>query len=113
MLFYITGGAPQAVPGTACVEANQTACTQVCCSSESAVLESKAIRIGLGDMDGTINFTRMEHRREMEGRRDQPNYMHAVDAFLEAPNTQENQRRCSLVRRGRSAAQGRTVSDLM
>jgi hypothetical protein len=36
-----------------------------------------------------------------------------VDAFLEAPNTQENQRRCSLVRRGRSAAQGRTVRDLM
>jgi hypothetical protein len=33
MLFYITGGAPQAVPGTACVEANQTACVEVCCSS--------------------------------------------------------------------------------
>jgi hypothetical protein len=33
MLFDITGGAPQAVPGTACVEANQTACTEVCCSS--------------------------------------------------------------------------------
>jgi hypothetical protein len=33
MLFYITGGAPQAVPGTACVVANQTACTEVCCSS--------------------------------------------------------------------------------
>jgi hypothetical protein len=33
MLFYIIGGAPQAVPGTACVEANQTACTEVCCSS--------------------------------------------------------------------------------
>jgi hypothetical protein len=33
MLFYITDGAPQAVPGTACVEANQTACTEVCCSS--------------------------------------------------------------------------------
>jgi hypothetical protein len=35
-----------------------------------------------------------------------------VDTFLEAPITQENQRRCSLVRRGRSAAQGRTVRDL-
>jgi hypothetical protein len=35
MLFYITGGAPQAVPGTACVEANQTACTEVCYSSGS------------------------------------------------------------------------------
>jgi hypothetical protein len=34
MLFYITGGAPQAVPRTACVEANQTACTEVCCSSD-------------------------------------------------------------------------------
>jgi hypothetical protein len=33
MLFYITGGAPQAIPGTACVEANQTACTEVYCSS--------------------------------------------------------------------------------
>jgi hypothetical protein len=32
-LFYITGGAPQAVPGTAYVVANQTACTEVCCSS--------------------------------------------------------------------------------
>jgi hypothetical protein len=36
----------------------------------------------------------------------------SVDTFLEAPITQENQRRCSLVRRGRSAAQGRTVRDL-
>jgi hypothetical protein len=36
-LFYITGGAPQAVPGTACVEANQTACTEVCCSSDGCV----------------------------------------------------------------------------
>jgi hypothetical protein len=35
-----------------------------------------------------------------------------VDALLEAPITQENQRRCSLVRRGRSATQGRTVRDL-
>jgi hypothetical protein len=33
MLFYITGGAPQAVPGTACVEANRTACTEIYCSS--------------------------------------------------------------------------------
>jgi hypothetical protein len=32
-LFYITGGAPQAVPGTACVEANWTACIEVYCSS--------------------------------------------------------------------------------
>jgi hypothetical protein len=35
-----------------------------------------------------------------------------VDTFLEASITQENQRRCSLVRRGRSAAQSRTVRDL-
>jgi hypothetical protein len=35
-----------------------------------------------------------------------------VDTFLEASITQENQRWCSLVRRGRSAAQGRTVHDL-
>jgi hypothetical protein len=34
MLFYITGGAPQAVPGTACVEANRTACIEDTCSSE-------------------------------------------------------------------------------
>jgi hypothetical protein len=34
MLFYITGGAPQAVPGTACVEANRTACTEDPCSSD-------------------------------------------------------------------------------
>jgi hypothetical protein len=33
MLFYITGGAPQAVPGTACVESNWTACIEVYCSS--------------------------------------------------------------------------------
>jgi hypothetical protein len=38
MLFYITGGAPQAVPGTACEEANQTACTEVCCSSDSIIV---------------------------------------------------------------------------
>jgi hypothetical protein len=39
--------------------------------------------------------------------------MGSVDTFLEAPITQENQQRCSLVRRGRSAAQGRTVRDLV
>jgi hypothetical protein len=33
MLFYITVGAPQAVPGTACAEANRTVCTEVYCSS--------------------------------------------------------------------------------
>jgi hypothetical protein len=33
MLFDITGGAPQAVPGTAYVEANWTACIEVYCSS--------------------------------------------------------------------------------
>jgi hypothetical protein len=38
MLFYITGGAPQAVPGTACVEANWTACIEVYCSSASSVV---------------------------------------------------------------------------
>jgi hypothetical protein len=44
----------------------------------------------------------------------QPNsYEMTVDTFLEAPITQENQRRCSLVRRGRSAAQGRMVRDLV
>jgi hypothetical protein len=36
----------------------------------------------------------------------------SVDTFLEAPITQKNQRRCSLVRHGRSAAQSRTVRDL-
>jgi hypothetical protein len=38
MLFYITGGAPQAVPGTACVEANRTACTEDPCSSDNLLL---------------------------------------------------------------------------
>jgi hypothetical protein len=37
MLFYITVGAPQAVPGTACVEANRTACKKVPCSSVVAL----------------------------------------------------------------------------
>jgi hypothetical protein len=36
-----------------------------------------------------------------------------VDAFLEAPITQENQRRCSLHRGGRSAHGGRTVRGLV
>jgi hypothetical protein len=35
-----------------------------------------------------------------------------VDTFSEAPITQKNQRRCSLVRRGRSVAWSRTVRDL-
>jgi hypothetical protein len=34
MLFYIAGGAPQAVPGTACVEAISTACIEDTCSSD-------------------------------------------------------------------------------
>jgi hypothetical protein len=33
--------------------------------------------------------------------------------FLRRQSLQKNQRRCSLVRRGRSAAQGRTVRDLV
>jgi hypothetical protein len=39
MLFYITftGGAPQAVPRTACVEANRTACIEDTCSSEGSL----------------------------------------------------------------------------
>jgi hypothetical protein len=44
MLFYITGGAPQAVPGTAYVEANQTACAEVCCSSDYTWVVSNASR---------------------------------------------------------------------
>jgi hypothetical protein len=36
----------------------------------------------------------------------------SVDIFSEAPITQKNQRRYSLVRRGRSAVWGRTVRDL-
>jgi hypothetical protein len=35
-----------------------------------------------------------------------------VDAFLERQILKKNQRRCSLVRRGRSAAWGWTVRDL-
>jgi hypothetical protein len=35
-----------------------------------------------------------------------------VDAFSERQSLNKNRRRCSLVRRGRSAAQGRTVRDL-
>jgi hypothetical protein len=34
MLFYITSGASQAVPESACVEANRTACVELYCSSE-------------------------------------------------------------------------------
>jgi hypothetical protein len=36
-----------------------------------------------------------------------------VDAFLERQILKKNRRRCSLVRRGRSAAWGRTVRDLV
>jgi hypothetical protein len=47
MLFYITGGAPQAVPGTACVEANQTVCTEVCCSSVNLLGYQKILGLDL------------------------------------------------------------------
>jgi hypothetical protein len=40
MLFYITCGVPQVVPGTACVEANWTACIEVYCSSVVYFLEA-------------------------------------------------------------------------
>jgi hypothetical protein len=33
-LFYITSGASQAVPESACVEANRTACVELYCSSK-------------------------------------------------------------------------------
>jgi hypothetical protein len=45
MLFYITGGAPQAVPGTACVEANWTACIEVYCSSDSVIVMSQPLTL--------------------------------------------------------------------
>jgi hypothetical protein len=44
MLFYITSGASQAVPESACVEANRTACVELYCSSE----ESDRHCMGLG-----------------------------------------------------------------
>ena len=37
----------------------------------------------------------------------------AVDAFSERQTLNKNRWRCSLVRRGRSAARGRTVRDLV
>jgi hypothetical protein len=40
------------------------------------------------------------------------NILLLVDAFSERQSLNKNRRRCSLVRRGRSAAQGRTVRDL-
>jgi hypothetical protein len=45
MLFYITGGAQQAVPGTACVEANRTACTEDPCSSDYSMSLPKKLDI--------------------------------------------------------------------
>jgi hypothetical protein len=51
MLFYITGGAPQAVPGTACVVANKTACTDVCCSSDYMLLMLAMCRDLMGGME--------------------------------------------------------------
>jgi hypothetical protein len=44
ILFYITSGASQAVPESACVEANRTACVELYCSSE----ESDRHCMGLG-----------------------------------------------------------------
>jgi hypothetical protein len=35
MLFYITSGASQAVPESACVETNRTACVELYCSSDA------------------------------------------------------------------------------
>jgi hypothetical protein len=37
MLFYITSGASQAVPESACVEANRTVCVELYCSSANSV----------------------------------------------------------------------------
>jgi hypothetical protein len=42
-LFYIAGGAPQAVPGTAYVETNWTACIEVYCSSASSEKDRKMV----------------------------------------------------------------------
>jgi hypothetical protein len=39
-------------------------------------------------------------------------YIYIVDVFSERQILKKNRRRCSLVRRGRSAAWGRTVRDL-
>jgi hypothetical protein len=52
MLFYITCGAPQAVPGTACVEANRTACTEVYCSSVSRPPRRRTQPSQVGDRAG-------------------------------------------------------------
>jgi hypothetical protein len=56
MLFYITGGAPQAVPGTACVETNWTACIEVYCSSV-ALGYLQHSRLSISILRFILNFT--------------------------------------------------------
>jgi hypothetical protein len=65
MLFYITGGAPQAVPGTACVVANQTACEEVCCSSDpSQVIQRSNLSTMVFFLISSFPFVRNLHNLE-------------------------------------------------
>jgi hypothetical protein len=56
MLFYITGGAPQAVPGIACVETNWTAYIEVYCSSV-ALGYLQHSRLSISILRFILNFT--------------------------------------------------------
>jgi hypothetical protein len=66
MLFYITGGAPQAVPGTACVEAISTACIEDTCSSDkiniqgsksrSAQIQPIGVKLGKDELVVVLHF---------------------------------------------------------
>jgi hypothetical protein len=89
----------------------------LCSSNWSCSSAGKVSQVGSMMLLGEISELSLEPA--IEGRFDKLRYVFPsgvakkyVDTFLEAPITQENQRRCSLVRRGRSAAQGRTVRDL-
>jgi hypothetical protein len=89
----------------------------LCSSNWSCSSAGKAFQVGSMMLLGEISELSLEPA--IEGRFDASIFVFPsrvtkkyVDTFLEAPITQKNQRRCSLVRRGRSAAQGRTVRDL-
>jgi hypothetical protein len=88
------------------------------CSNRSCFSAGKASHVGV--MILLVETSELSLESAIEGRFDRsicvvPSGVAKkyVDALSEAPITQENQRWCSLVRRGRSAAQGRTVRDLV
>jgi hypothetical protein len=70
-------------------------------------MSADSLRVGLSSHSACVSRPSPLHLKKVY------HVLPCVDAFSERQILKKNRRRCSLVRRGRSAAWGRTVRDLV